>query len=359
MNNHTEKLALLLGKFDDGQISDFELTELSNLIDSNGDAITSNIDNLLSNITPELSQSQLDFMDNYLDNLNNNFATPSNSGNNQVINNVNNPSNLLTTTTFNGLHGFSLNSSIIGFKISSILTSIGVLSLASVAYFSFNWNNDDTNKYNQYKTTISNSKSNNSNVNIVNEYKIEKQTNTIFQNETADKNLESKSNEIISNQNTLMTNSAQFFTKEEKIVYSEELVSLINQNNSKINELIIKLKNNLENATEQDNKLQQSNVLYQLGVIYRVKNISLIKSVELLNKAKEISLSSKTNLNLVHISDIYGELYKSNKLLNNNDIAEENLNNCLRFLNQAKSSNNKNINNITNKLEYWQKEIRN
>ena len=51
MNNHTEKLALLLGKFDDGQISDFEMTELTNLIDNGGDAITNSIDNLLSNIT--------------------------------------------------------------------------------------------------------------------------------------------------------------------------------------------------------------------------------------------------------------------------------------------------------------------
>lgn len=350
MNNHTEKLALLLGKFDDGQISDFEMTELTNLIDNGGDAITNSIDNLLSNITPEINQSQLDYMDNYLDNLNNNFATSGNNFDNLVNNQVtNNPSNL-----FNGFSGFSLNSSIIGIKVSSILTSIGMLSIASVAYFAINWNNDKlaTNE-NQTKTLISKS-------NTISENKIENQTDIIAQNNSEENksNLQTLPvNESISknNNSNLITN--ELFSKEEKIVYSEELVSLINQNNTKINELILKLKADLKFATDNNNDLQQVNILYQLGVIYRIKNISAVKSVELLDKAKEIALSNKTNINLILLSDIYGELYKSNTLLKNSELANTNLNNCIKILKEVNSNNKTKI--TSSKLNYWNNEANN
>ena len=359
MNNHTEKLALLIGKFDDGSISDFEITELSDLIDINGDAITSNIDGLLNNITPEVSQSQIEFLDNYLDKLNQNFATSNTNSNNLNSN----PSNNFSTpsNTFNvlpGVNGFSLNSTIIGLKVSSILTTLGILSIASVAYFSLNWNTQSMGEYdndkNNKETVVSNSSDEKSseltnelkNLNQSNSNNIEVANNVVTNNE-------SQSNEI---QNKELQ-KIEIFNKSERLIYSEELISMINANNSKINELVVKLKTDLKVATDSDNTTQQVNILYQLGVIYRIKNISAVKSVELLDKAKEIALTSRVNLNFVQLSDIYGELYKSNKLLNNNTIAEENLKNCINFLNQAKSVNNNKNNNynnkIANKLEYW------
>lgn len=354
MNNHSEKMALLLGKFDEGQISDSEISELSNLIDNSGDTFTNGIDSFLNNITPEINESHLDFMDNYLDTINSNFASVNNNlnGNSGNLGNVSNGINNLPT--------FSLNSSIVGIKLSTILSTLGILSIAGIAYFVINWNGNE-NQQNislDSKSNIENTKTNNSitsnNNSSINTIEVsENNTNSIDINNNENK---ANSNVVLSNNENIAKN--EVFTKEDKIIYSEEFVSLVNQNSSNINELIIKLKNDLTTATENDNKTLQSQILYKLGVIYRVKNISVAKSIELLDKAKEITLSSRVNLNLVQLSDIYGELYKSNKLLNNAVVADENLKYCIKFLNQAKSANIGN-NKIISKLDYWKNEVHN
>lgn len=373
MDNYN-KILLLFQKLDDGSISDFEISELNNIIDSNSfdsSLINPNLDNQLTNINTDITGfndlNTNEYLDNYLDkfynNINDNLA---NVDSNLLNNTINNP-------VTNSVTNVVSNTVLLGSKFTPIIASISFMSIIAISYFTYNFINN-TNKIDVKNEYVVENASNTNNIpedissNLVNdninennskeekskeENKTNIENNLSISNEQNTTNIESINNESIKSE-SIKSKIIQLRKDKDLAVYNDEILSIFVQNNEEFNKILQNYTNKLKIAQKNNDYSNQIDILYKLAIIYRVKNISADKSIEILNKAISIIDNSKLNENEFNIikSDLYGELSKSYKTIGN--LAESNsaLKKCLNSLNnQMTNSENKIV--VNKKMKYW------
>jgi|GEM_PF-6315985 len=365
MDNYN-KILLLFQKLDDGSISDLEINELNNIIDtSNFDSsvINPNLDSQLNNINTDISGlndvNTNEYLDDYLNKFNDNISNIKPS----IVNNPGNITNNLTNTVANTVTNGIIASS----KFTSIIASISFMSIIGISYFTYNYftNQDKTDVKNEYvinKSTEaikdnSNEILDNQASNSINSQELNSSVTDFINSNINSNNKSDKSNKSISESiesENIKSKIKQLRTDKDMAVYNDEILSVFVQNNDELNKILQNYTNKLKIAQKNDDVNNQVEILYKLAVIYRVKNISNEKSIEILNRAISVIENSKVNENEFNLikSDLYGELYKSYKSIGNFAESNSALKKCVNYLNnQTSNSENKMI--VIKKVKYW------